>query len=96
MEGDVTVAAASSLLPIALSIGGAILAGVFALVKWFASRLLGEIEDRLKRIDDIEGRFDRLMTELPLYYQRRDDAIREYTAMNAKLDRIYEILAERK
>ena len=33
----------------------------------------------------------RLMTELPLHYQRREDAIREYTSIHAKLDRIYEL-----
>ena len=38
--------------------------------------------------------FARLRAVLPLHYQRRDDSIREYTAMNAKLDRIYELIME--
>lgn len=81
-------------LPALLAVGGAVIAGVFGLLRWFASRMLDEIEQRLKRIDDLEGRFERLMAELPLHYQRREDAIREYTAMNAKLDRIYELVME--
>lgn len=75
-----------------IAIGGTVLGGVFGLLKWFAGRMLAEIEGRLKRIDDIEARFERLLAELPLHYQRRDDAIREYTAINAKLDRLYELM----
>jgi hypothetical protein len=75
-----------------IAIGGTVVGGVFALLKWFAGRMLAEIEGRLKRIDDIEARFERLLAELPLHYQRRDDAIREYTAINAKLDRLYELM----
>jgi DNA repair ATPase RecN len=92
MEGDVLMAGMP--LPALLALGGAMLGGVFALLKWFAARMLDEIEQRLKRIDDLENRFERLMAELPLHYQRREDAIREYTAMNAKLDRIYELIME--
>jgi hypothetical protein len=94
MEGDVMSAGVS--LPVLLSVGGVIVGGVFALLKWFAARLLDDIESRLRRIDDLENRFERLMAELPLHYQRREDAIREYTAINTKLDRLYELLAGRK
>ena len=95
MEGDVLMAGMPlPELPALLALGGAMLGGVFALLKWFAARMLNEIEQRLKRIDDLENRFERLMAELPLHYQRREDAIREYTAMNAKLDRIYELIME--
>lgn len=75
-----------------IAIGGTVVGGVFGLLKWFASRMLAEIEDRIKRIDDVEERFERMLAELPLHYQRRDDAIREYTAINAKLDRLYELM----
>jgi hypothetical protein len=94
MEGDVMDAGVT--LPMLLSVGGLIVGGVFALLKWFATRLLDDIESRLRRIDELENRFERLMAELPLHYQRREDAIREYTAINAKLDRLYELLAGRK
>lgn len=77
-----------------LAVGGVVLGGVFGLLKWFAGRLLADIEKRLTRVDALEERFERLLAELPLHYQRRDDAIREYTAMNAKLDRIYELIME--
>lgn len=92
MEGDVLMQGVP--LPALIAVGGVVLGGVFGLVKWFAGRMIDEIEERLKRIDDLENRFERLMAELPLHYQRREDAIREYTAMNAKLDRIYELMME--
>lgn len=99
MEGDVLMAGAS--LPALLAVGGVVLGGVFALLKWFASRLLADIEKRLERIDAVsrevdrvDGDLKRLMAELPIHYQRREDAIREYTAVNAKLDRIWEALIE--
>ncbi|TCS69751.1 hypothetical protein EDC61_11951 [Sulfuritortus calidifontis] len=93
MEGDVIISAFN--WPAMLAIGGALLGGIFALLKWFAGRLLSDIESRLTRIDDLESRFERLMAELPLHYQRREDAIREFTAINTKLDRLYELLARR-
>ena len=77
-----------------LSVSGIVLGGVFGLLKWFAGRMIDEIETRLKRIDDLESRFDRLMAELPLHYQRREDAIREYTTINAKIDRLTEVLID--
>lgn len=77
-----------------LSVSGILLGGVFGLLKWFAGRMIDEIETRLKRIDDLESRFERLMAELPLHYQRREDAIREYTTINAKIDRLTEVLID--
>lgn len=96
MEGDVLFLQG---WPVVAAIGTAVLGGVFALLKWFAGRLLSDIEQRLTRIDDVArevGRVDaevkRLIAELPLHYQRRDDAIREYTVINVKLDRLYELI----
>ena len=77
-----------------LSVSGIVLGGVFGLLKWFAARMIDEIETRLTRIDDLESRFERLMAELPLHYQRREDAIREYTTINAKIDRLTEVLID--
>ena len=77
-----------------LSVSGIVLGGVFGLLKWFAGRMIDEIETRLKRIDDLESRFERLMAELPLHYQRREDAIREYTTINAKIDRLTDVLID--
>ena len=77
-----------------LSVSGIVLGGVFGLLKRFAGRMIDEIETRLKRIDDLESRFERLMAELPLHYQRREDAIREYTTINAKIDRLTEVLID--
>jgi len=99
MEGEVLMPGMDWTL--VLAIGSAVLGGVFGLLRWFAVRLLADIEKRMVRIDAIssdvdrvDGDLKRLMADLPLHYQRRDDAIREYTAMNAKLDRIYELIME--
>ncbi|MEO1766776.1 hypothetical protein [Thiobacter aerophilum] len=96
MEGDVLFLQG---WPVIVAVSGAVLGGVFALLKWFAARLLIDIEQKLTRIDDVArevGRVDaevkRLIAELPLHYQRRDDAIREYTVINVKLDRLYELI----
>jgi hypothetical protein len=100
MVGDVLI---SQGWPVLLAVGSAVLGGVFAVLKWFAARLLSDIELRLSRIDAVAcdvGRVDaevkRVVAELPLHYQRRDDAIREYTSLNAKIDRVYEVLMEMK
>lgn len=92
MDGDVLV---SSVWPAILAVGGTVFGGIFALLRWFASRILGDIETRLKRVDELECRFEGLLTELPLHYQRREDAIREFAAINTKLDRLYELLVKK-
>lgn len=87
--------AAPSLMPfLAWGVAGLgmILGCLFALLRWMFGRMLTEIERRLSRIDNLETRFERLLAELPLHYQMRDDSIREYTAINARLDRIYELM----
>lgn len=78
------------------------LIGAFALVaRAYARQTIERIDSRLGRIEDVArevGRVDadlrRLIQEMPLHYQRRDEAIREYTSMNAKMDRIWDVLVE--
>lgn len=48
------------------------------------------VQEAERRIAAMEGSVEEGKRE----YQRRDDAIREYTAMNAKLDRIWETMME--
>lgn len=45
-----------------------------------------------KRLDD---EFKAFLANLPLQYYRREDAIREFTAISSKLDRLHEIISER-
>jgi hypothetical protein len=90
MEGDLLVGAMN--MPTAAALAVAILGGVFGLLRWFASRLLSDIDKRLARIDEIEQRLDKLAADMPLHYLRREDHIRDMTAISAKLDRIYEVL----
>lgn len=101
-EGDVLMPQlVGQIAPWLLAIASAVLGGWWALLKWFAARLLTDIEKKLARVDSVaqevervDGEVKRLLAELPLHYQRRDDAIREYTAINAKLDRLYEVIME--
>lgn len=96
MEGDVLMNNMGF-----FAVGAGVLGGVFAMLRWFAARLLIDMERRLMRIEDVAKDMSRLDSEvktfvgqMPLHYQRRDDAIREYTAINAKLDRQWEVMAE--
>lgn len=77
----------SSVIPasVVLIIAAGAVGGLFALARWMLGRMIREV-------DLLEGRFERLLAELPVKYQMRDDSIREYTAINARLDRIYELL----
>ena len=101
MEGDVLLAS----LPIGwmIAVAVAVVMGMGGFFRWFARYMLGELEKRLARIDAVsdevrrlDGDLKRVMVELPMQYQRRDDAIREYVAINAKLDRLYELMMEQK
>lgn len=67
-----------------------------SLVKEFGG-LKTDMDDLKKQIEVDRSDWRRTDTEvknllirLPIDYQRREDSIREYTVMNAKLDRIYE------
>lgn len=95
MEGDVIGLS----VPTVMTTAGVVLGSVFGLMKWFAVRMLSDIEERLKHIDDVTKEVDRvdadlkrILAELPIHYQRREDAIREYTVINVKLDRLYELM----
>ncbi|MCX8016642.1 MAG: hypothetical protein N2690_01875 [Rhodocyclaceae bacterium] len=104
-EGDVFAGLVAQALPILMAVGGMIVGGVWAVIRWLGGRMLHELEERFDRMEQEHGsvmreiaRIDadlkRLMAELPIHYQRREDAIREFTAMNAKLDRMWETLLE--
>lgn len=61
-------------------------------VERLISTLRDDLGDAKRRVAELEkSREDAIVR-----YQLRDDAIREYTAMNAKLDRLYEVMMEMK
>lgn len=100
MEGDVL----DSLMrwQVALWIAGAVIGALVLMARALAMRMMREIDARFDRIDllsgevaRVDGDLKRLIAELPLHYQRREDAIREFTAINTKLDRLYELLARK-
>lgn len=91
---------------IRLVMGGVMLIGVVVglmagLVRWMGQRIMADIDARMGRIDGVmnevarvDADLKRLVAELPMHYQRREDAIREYTTINAKIDRLTEVLID--
>ena len=91
---------------IRLVMGGVMMIGVVVglmvgLVRWMGQRIMADIDARMGRIDGVmnevarvDADLKRVVAELPMHYQRRDDAIREYTTINAKIDRLTEVLID--
>jgi hypothetical protein len=77
-----------------LLIGGVV--GVAAwTVRTMASRLITELDRRLQYIDHVaeevqrvDADLKRLMIELPIHYQRREDAVRDTTTLMARVDAV--------
>ena len=94
MESDALVHGVP--LPMLVAVGVALLGGMAGLLRWFAVRLLGDIDERLdahaRDVARIDEAMQRLIADLPIHYQRREDAVREIAALHAKLDRIYELV----
>lgn len=82
---------------------------LIGIIKWLIGRMIRNLDERLRTNNDdctakwmqidaslkqTDADLKRLMTQLPIEYQRREDSIREYTAVNSKLDRLYELLME--
>ena len=61
-------------------------------VERLISTLRDDLGDAKRRVAELE----KYREDAIVRYQLRDDAIREYTAMNAKLDRLYEVMMEMK
>lgn len=64
---------------------------VFGKIKDLEAR---QAEDR-KNIVNLQENVAALKAEIPTLYERREDAMRAYTVINAKLDKLYELLAGR-
>jgi len=80
-------------------------------IKWLLARMIKGLEEQISASNQdcmdkwltlennhkqLESRFINLLERLPLDYQRREDAIREYTVINSKLDRQYGLMVENK
>ena len=98
-EYDVAGSGGMRLVFAGLTIIGMIVGLLAGLVRWMGQRLMADIDVRLARLDAVmeevarvDADLKRLVAELPMHYQRRDDAIREYTTINVKLDRLYELI----
>lgn len=81
------------------------------IIKQLIGRMIRGIDDRLhannkdcndkwsqleNRQNHFEARYMKFLERLPVEYQRREDSIREYTTINAKLDRLYELEMEKR
>lgn len=73
-------------LPIVLGMMLSLLGLTAGICRWFALRLLADFETRLQRVEIIEGKVEKLYSELPLAYHRREDAIREHSLVLARID----------
>jgi hypothetical protein len=71
---------------ISLLIGFITTLGTFGLLLF--SQIDKRIDAQNKRITDVERSLNQTLMMLPLEYQRREDAIRFETTLNAKLDAI--------
>ncbi|PIQ25401.1 hypothetical protein COW20_15175 [bacterium (Candidatus Blackallbacteria) CG13_big_fil_rev_8_21_14_2_50_49_14] len=59
-------------------------------------QFIAQLEANRLELQRVEAEFRKLLVELPIQYQRRDDTIRDQTVLNAKLDKVYEIMLELK
>lgn len=89
------------LVIVGLMLTGSVIGLMVGLVRWMGQRIMADIDARMGRIDGVmrevarvDGDLKRLVAELPMHYQRREDAIREYTTINAKIDRLTEVLID--
>ncbi len=68
---------------------------LFAGIRWLMVRVVGALDENFKSLADkyerLDSDFKQILISLPIEYQRREDSIREYTTINAKLDRLYEL-----
>ena len=55
-------------------------------------QLDARIDNQNDRVSKLENQLNETLTKLPLEYQRREDAIRFETVLNAKLDAIGHVL----
>ena len=85
----------------AVALVGVVVGLMAGLVRWMGQRIMADIDARMGRIDvvmnevsRVDADLKRLVAELPMHYQRREDAIREYTTINAKIDRLTEVLID--
>lgn len=60
-----------------------------------AAQLKVDIDKNSAAQKQNELQFQKLLLELPAHYQRREDSIREYTVINTKLDKLYEMMVEK-
>lgn len=74
---------------------------LFTFGKMLFSRFEKELDDRQKhnekvhsKVENLEGIFINLKTELPLTYVRRDDYIRGQTILEAKIDALQKTLTD--
>ncbi len=71
--------------------GGALI----VIIRTLLTRMLNKLEDGVDKLSQAHQRLDTefrmFQARLPLDYQRREDSIREFTAINMKLDKLHDL-----
>jgi len=79
----------------AAAIISTIVGALAAIGRALVARLIGEmdrrldgIEDKFSDIDRLDDEIAKLRAELPLHYNQREDAVREYSVVLARIDAV--------
>jgi len=71
---------------------------IIVTVRWQMSRILAGYDDRFlgleKDVKKLRQSHMEMKADLPLQYVRREDHIRQEVVINAKLDKLYELIDE--
>lgn len=74
-----------------------IITGLVAkIVSNFEKKITDDNSQLKARVELVDLEYRKLLVELPMQYQRREDTIRDQTVINGKLDKLYELILETK
>lgn len=74
-----------------------IITGLVAkIVSNFEKKISDDNAQLKARVELVDLEYRKLLVELPMRYQGREDSIRDYTVINGKLDKLYELILETK
>lgn len=72
--------------------GGALIVIIRSLLARMLSKLETSVDQLSLAHQRLDAEFRMFQARLPLDYQRREDSIREFTAINMKLDKLHDLI----
>lgn len=70
---------------------------LYGIIRWLVIAKITSLETNIQQtraeITLINTTITRLQAEMPVMYERREDSLRANTVINAKLDRLFELIA---